>query len=222
MINNEIASNDSKRMINITALKGILDSNTYVLELDNICIVIDAGAPLAKLLKALGHRTPIAIFITHEHFDHVNYLSEYIDAFGCPIYCHPAALEELRTGEFHSLIEAVSGHTLKLPESTQGFRSLSDNQTIMNIQPFVIKAIFSPGHSEGSVVYLINDNLFSGDVLFRTSIGRTDFMVDGEELMQGTLRRLQKVKFKMMYNGHSEPCTYETQQENIKKHLIEN
>ena len=205
--------------MNIKTLKGIIDSNTYVLWLDNTCILVEAAAPTEVLQKALNGKKPAAIFLTHEHFDHVSYISEYIDAFDCPIYCHPATLEELRTGEFHQLIEAVSGYTLKLPKSTQSFRNLSDNQTIVSFPPFVIKAIFAPGHSEGSVVYLINDNLFSGDVLFRTSIGRTDFMMDGEKRMQETLRKLQPVKFNMMYNGHSEPCTYESQQKNIARHL---
>ena len=195
--------------MDIKTIKGIYESNTYIAEQDNVCILIEAGAPL----KSLGNIKPAAIFLTHEHFDHVFHIAKYAEAFECPIYCHPATLEELKTGAFNNTFSAMTGFHVEAPKFTK-FKTLAANQ-IITIGPFEIKAVFAPGHSAGSVVYLINNNLFTGDVLFRNSIGRTDFMPNGPELMQQSLRLLQNLKFETSYHGHGSPCSFTAQQRNI-------
>jgi len=175
--------------LSIKAIKGIIQSNTYIVEQDGVCLVIDAGAPAAKFKKALGDRKPAAIFLTHEHFDHVNHIGDY-KFDGVPIYAHPS----------------------------MGFTPLVDGQQI-NIEPFHITPIFALGHSEASVVYLVNGTLFSGDVLFRDCIGRTDLMKNGDAIMQNTLKIMQTLKFDTCYSGHGSPSTYLEQQKNIANYI---
>jgi len=94
-----------------------------------------------------------------------------------------------------------------------------------------IKPMLCPGHSPDSVVYLIDDCLFTGDVLFDGTIGRTDLtpqaqragaemIRENEKLMQQSLRKLLDVKFKTAYHGHGKSTCYEEQQKNIKSFLI--
>lgn len=205
--------------MNITAIKGIYDSNTYVVELDGVCIIVEAGTSLDGVKKALAGKTPSAIFLTHEHFDHIFHTAEYAEAFpDCKVYCHPSTLNELKTGEFNNTMSHYTGYKVVEPKTYKNFHALTDGQ-ILKIDKFEIKAIFAPGHSHGSVVYLINSQLFTGDVLFRTSIGRTDLIPNGPELMQKSLRILQKVKFEICYNGHSGKSTFEQQQKNIAHYI---
>jgi glyoxylase-like metal-dependent hydrolase (beta-lactamase superfamily II) len=205
--------------VNIQTVKGIFDSNTYVVELNGTCIIIEAGADVNEVVCVLGSRKPSAIFLTHEHYDHVFYLTDYQRAFpGCPIYCHPAVVDELKCTKFNTMIGKHFGKQMMRVTNFRDFQPLADNQEL-SFGDLKKKTIFAPGHSLGSVVYKINNDLFTGDVLFRTHIGRTDFLPNGHELMQATLRKLQNIKFNTMYNGHSEPSSYTAQQENIKRHL---
>lgn len=171
----------------IETIIGHLDSNTFVIEHQNTVIVIDAGAPLQKLLKALNGKKPDAVLLTHEHFDHVYYLKDYKKEFSCQFYNspdYPVTIEN----------EIVIG-TIK------------------------IKPMLCPGHSPHSVVYQIGNNLFTGDVLFSDTIGRTDLMRNGAKIMQQTLSKLMNVKFETAYHGHYEPSTYAEQQHNIRRFL---
>jgi len=203
----------------VTILKGIYASNTYILERDDIQIVIEAGAPMGTIREALGNKPPSAIFLTHEHFDHVANIADYTAAFPkCPIYCHPATLKELQTGEINRILGMFANVDVATPDSFKNFHALENNQ-IININPFEIRAIFAQGHSDGSVVYLINNKLFTGDVLFDNNIGRTDLVPNGHTQMQKTLRNLQTVEFEEAYHGHGDPSSFEEQRRNIAFHI---
>jgi len=205
--------------MHITTIKGIYASNTYVIKSDDTMIVIEAGVPIGTLRQALGNKAPTAIFLTHEHFDHVAHIADYTAAYpNCPIYCHPATLKELKTGEINRILGTFAGVDVKPPDSFKSFRSTTDNKDIY-FEPFKIKAIFAPGHSDGSVVYLINNILFTGDVLFSNNIGRTDLVQNGDEQMQKTLRNLQSLEFGKAYHGHENPSSFDQQQKNIARHI---
>ena len=166
----------------ITPIVGKFESNTFIVQSGDTIIIVDAGAPLKKLQAALDGRVPNAIFLTHEHFDHVFYLDDYKKAFACPVYA-PTDETEIVVGEF------------------------------------VIKPLQCPGHSPQSVVYIIGDDLFTGDVLFDGTIGRTDLMPNGPVLMAKTLKKLLNVKFKTAHHGHYASTTYADQQKNIRGFL---
>jgi len=211
--------------MDIITLKGALNSNAYVVNLDGTYIVIDAGAPVDAVKSALGGHKPSAIFLTHEHFDHIIHVSDYASNFiGCPIYCHPATLNELKTNDLNSFLVKSFDSKLQVKRVLRFdfFKTLSDGQTI-SVLPLSIKAVFAPGHSTGSVVYLVS-NLstticFTGDVLFKGSIGRTDLIPQGDAQMRKSLRNLQNIKFDKSYHGHGPACDYKEQQKNIKNHL---
>ena len=174
----------------IQTIVGHFSSNTFVVEHLGRTVIIDAGAPIEKVKKALNDKQPDAVLVTHSHFDHVHCLKDYRANFRCPVF------------------------------------TPTDNKEIV-LEKLVIKPILCPGHSPDSVVYQIEDCLFTGDVLFEDTIGRTDLTADAkratpqiikenEKLMQQSLKRLAGVKFKMAYHGHGDPSTYEKQIENIK------
>ena len=154
----------------IKVIKGIIDSNTFVLTKDDTTIVIDAGA------KYNGKAD--AVLITHEHYDH----NTHADGYACPVYRHP------------------------FPPA-------------LTIGDFEIQCIHAPGHSPCSTLFLIDDHLFTGDVLFRGTIGRMDLPGGCEKQMAESLRKLLDVKFTIAHHGHGPDTTYEEQQANIKRQL---
>jgi len=167
----------------VQAITGHIGSNTFIAECEGgVVLLVDAGARLADVQKALNGKKPDAILLTHEHFDHVFHLGDYRKYFDCPVH-------------------------------------LPKDETEIAVGNVKIKPILCPGHSPQSVVYLIGDCLFTGDVLFSDTIGRTDLMPDGDRLMQQSLRKLLTVRFKTAYHGHYESSNFKQQQENIKKFL---
>ena len=201
----------------VQSVLGCFDSNTFIVEHENTILIIEAGAPLHDVLQVLGSKKPSAILLTHEHFDHVMHIADYCKDFpDTRIYCHPATLEELKTNKLNGLLGSHRGFKVKSPPDFDNFKVLGDNQSF-DIGSFKITPIFCQGHSAGSTVYLIGDALFSGDVLFSDTIGRTDLMPNGPELMQSSLKRLADIKFEIAYHGHYESSNYNEQQKNIRR-----
>jgi len=94
-----------------------------------------------------------------------------------------------------------------------------DSEDEITVGTIDIKPILAPGHSSDSVLYLIENHLFTGDVLFDEGIGRTDLTSGDEKSMQKSLKKLLNVKFKMAYHGHDAPSKYKSQIENIKANI---
>ena len=194
----------------IDIIKGTLDSNTFIVSKGTTVLVIDAGAEIRDISDALGSRAPSAILLTHGHHDHTTHISDYASKFDCPIYCHPQIGEDLGIGQYHG--------DVKDPSKFNNFKSISDENDF-KVGDLKIKPILCPGHSAASIAYMINGNLFTGDVLFNGTIGRTDLMENGHELMKNTLKKLLKVKYKTAWHGHGRSSTYKEQHRNIKLHL---
>lgn len=157
------------------------------------CIVIDPGMPdvsleLADLLNK--HRLkPVATLLTHGHLDHTFSVVPVCDGYGIPAYIH--------SEDRHLLVNpaaAVSpefGATLANLNFTEPkeVRELKSGEEF-ELVGLKIRAIHSPGHTRGSLMFLIDgDTLLSGDVLFAGSIGRTDLPTGSNADMQKTLSK---------------------------------
>jgi len=197
----------------IQTIKGKLQSNTFVVTKGETSLIIDAGADVDKIQDILGNKKPNAIILTHEHYDHIWNIADYAKNFSCPIYCHPSIIKWLQAGNLTYVFGSV-----EIPESIENFKPIQDEKEFM-IGDFKIKPIPSPGHSISSIVFLIDDQLFTGDVLFKGTIGRTDLMMNGEKLMQSTLKKLLDIEFESAHHGHGKSTGYDEQMGNIRMHL---
>jgi len=155
------------------------------------CIVIDPGMPdvsleLAELLSK--HRLkPVATLLTHGHLDHTFSVVPICDGYGIPAYIHsedrnllinPSAAV---SAEFRT---TLSGMSFSEPKEVKELKSGEEFELV----GLKIKAIHSPGHTRGSLMFLVDDEtLLSGDVLFAGSIGRTDLPTGSNSDMQKTL-----------------------------------
>jgi hydroxyacylglutathione hydrolase len=147
------------------------------------CVVVDPGFGVVGELDELiaSHRLhPVAVMLTHGHLDHTFSVLPVCQARDVPAFIHPAdrfALADPWTtlGQPHgSPIFGVGGLTFAEPDDV---RTLDDGG-LVEIAGLSFTVRHAPGHTEGSVVLNLDageqDVLFSGDVLFAGSIGRTD------------------------------------------------
>lgn len=157
-------------------LVGPIQTNCYfaINEDTNELVVIDPGASgrrLADMAIEKGYN-PVAILLTHGHFDHADGVEDFISSFehDIPVYIHEAEKDTLKDSEKNvSLMMGVS-------KSYRADVFVRTDQ-ILDIAGFRIKVLFTPGHTEGGCCfYFIDDKcVFCGDSIFAGSIGRTDF-----------------------------------------------
>jgi glyoxylase-like metal-dependent hydrolase (beta-lactamase superfamily II) len=159
------------------------------------CVVIDPGIGVTGQLDEViaGHRLhPVAVLLTHGHFDHTFSVLPVCQARGVPAYIHPA--------DRGQLADPWSG--VGMPKGTPLFGSLTfaepdDVRELSGSDKIAIAGLdfavtHAPGHSAGSVVFALSAAdepvLFSGDVLFAGSIGRTDLPGGSMAEMEASLR----------------------------------
>jgi len=138
------------------------------------CVIVDPGEEAKRLLDAkdqLGITTVEAILITHCHFDHVGAVAAVHEATGAPVYC-----PELEREVLANINDSISRFPDFGPfESYEADRTVAGGE-VLELAGMTFDVRFTPGHSPGHVTYSVRgeDALFSGDVLFRGSVGRVD------------------------------------------------
>jgi hydroxyacylglutathione hydrolase len=159
----------------------------------NECIIVDPGMPdisaeIEQIVSEEGLK-PVAALMTHGHLDHTFSITPLADGYGIPAYIHS---EDRRyIVEPALVLSAEFSQTLTQMKFTepQDTRTLRDGETL-DLVGISIKAIHAPGHTRGSLMFLLNDEyLVSGDVLFAGSIGRTDLPTGSASQMRETLKK---------------------------------
>jgi hydroxyacylglutathione hydrolase len=188
---------------------GPVQENTWIARQDGAeqALLIDPGDEPEKLLAALKDlgTTPEAILITHCHFDHVGAVKAMAEATGAPVYCPE--------GEVF-ILENINDF-VRFP-GFGPFESYTPEHTVsggdkLHLAGFEIDVIGTPGHSPDHVTYSIaaDKAIFSGDVLFQGSIGRTDLPgCDHATLMRSIQKLLDTLPDDTgVLPGHNDPTT---------------
>ncbi len=154
---------------------GPLQTNAYLLSVQDgdteRAVIIDPGMNPARLLTRIAGMKVEAILLTHAHFDHMGGVDETRKAAGCPVYIHDLESDWLTDPRKNG---SMRWQDVTPPLSTdEAEYSLADGQRL-ELLGLTFKVMHTPGHSPGSVSFLHGNHLFSGDVLFKLSVGRTD------------------------------------------------
>ena len=153
---------------------GPVQENCYLFRRDGSdhALIVDPGEEEAKLLGAIDELgvTLDAILLTHTHFDHVGAVAPVAKATGAPVYC-----PKLEVPVLQDIMAFVPWAGFGPYESWDPEETVEGGERL-NLAGFEIDVIFTPGHSPGHVTFSIPDEqvVFSGDVLFQGSVGRTD------------------------------------------------
>ncbi|MGM9565592.1 MBL fold metallo-hydrolase [Evtepia sp.] len=162
---------------------GQIGTNCYLLEDPDakLCAVIDPGDNadgIDREIRKAGLSLSM-ILITHGHFDHVlavpGLLAKWPDI---PVYVHKQEVNWEGKGDQYMLLGPVPN-----------IKTVGEGDVI-DFSGHPIQVLHTPGHSPGSVCYLVGDILFAGDTLFAGSCGRTDFIGGSVSQILMSLKRL--------------------------------
>lgn len=188
---------------------GPVGTNCYIVinEGTKECFLVDMAACPPELVSHIKNSglTVKAVLLTHGHFDHIMGLDRFLEEFPAPVYACAAEKELLESPQLNS-----SSGMLGQPYTFHGAQYVKDGD-LLDIAGMKLQVIQTPGHTIGGCCYYIADEqtLFSGDTLFRASIGRTDLPTGS----MGALVRSVKEKILVLpdetrvYPGHMEETT---------------
>lgn len=173
---------------------GQLETNCYVVtnEATLECVIIDPGDESNTVLDytETNHLRPVAIMLTHGHFDHTGAAEAVAEETGAKVYMHPADDRK----------NASSAHfPYTLPENGEYF---SDGETVTaaGIDFYIMS---TPGHTPGGVTLMVEDALFTGDTLFKGSCGRTDLPGGDIKALMASLKKICSIEGEYdVYPGH--------------------
>ena len=153
---------------------GPVAENTYIFRRDGSdrALIVDPGEEAPKLLRAIDDLgvTLDGILLTHTHFDHVGAVAPIAEATGAEVW-----VPEIEKPVLADIMSFVPWPGFGPFDSWDAEHTVGGGERL-ELAGFEIDVIFTPGHSPGHVTYSIADEgaIFSGDVLFQGSVGRTD------------------------------------------------
>ncbi len=183
---------------------GNYQTNCYIVCAENAksCAVIDPGYQPERVLakvKELG-LTVDAVLLTHGHFDHVGGVEAIVTATNCALW-----MSESDWSQFPSPVTAYF-----YPLANCDFTEVQfcEDGEVIHAGGLTFEVLSTPGHTYGSVCFVCEDALFSGDTLFCRSCGRTDLPGGDWNTIQESLKRLSELPGDYtVYPGHGEHTT---------------
>lgn len=174
---------------------GVYQTNCYIVSVDSKDIIIDPGVGATEwVLKNASN--PIAILNTHGHFDHIWSNQELKEKLKVPLYTPKDDVFMLENDPFDK------GTPLSHPDI------IVKNEEVFDIQGVHFQFLHFPGHTPGCSAILIGNALFSGDFIFKGSIGRVDFPYSNPDDMKNSIVKfLEYEKDWTIYPGHGESTT---------------
>jgi hydroxyacylglutathione hydrolase len=135
-------------------------------------MIVDPGDEAPRILGAVEQLgvSVEAILVTHCHFDHIGAVAPVAKATGAPVYA-----SEIERGVLADIMSYVPFPGFGPYESYEADHTLKGGETL-ELAGFEVDVLFTPGHSPGHLTYSVPESqgIFSGDVLFQSSVGRTD------------------------------------------------
>lgn len=203
-------------MINVKQIMtGPIQENCYLIYNDTYALIVDPGEEAEKIQGVISELnvTPVAVLITHAHYDHIGALEAIRSHYNIPVYISPIEQDWLTDPMLN--LSGMTRHD-DIPDVVCRPAEFEvTNYETYTLGDMTFKVVPTPGHSPGSVSYIFEDFVITGDALFRGSVGRTDLpMGDSTALLNGIRAELFTLPetFKA-YPGHGPQTTIRREKE---------
>ena len=192
---------------------GPLSANNYLLIDNGEAVLIDCSEYKPEMLEGVNLKY---IILTHGHFDHVLGVNPTKKATGAKVLIHKNDVERME--ETAAIMTSFGLMGVETPEADE---FINDGDTI-KFGNTELKCIHTPGHTQGSTCYLVDNKLFSGDTLFKDFYGRCDLPGGDFNKLVDSIKKLFTInEDTSVYSGHGEETTigYEKKYNEIKGNL---
>ena len=189
-----------------TVTGGDWKQNSYIVthKMTAASIIIDPGDNAAGIIDYIIERDyqVTRILLTHAHFDHVGALMELCECFNVVCELHVGDVRLLKQAPMYAI-----RFSKKMIAPITQFQSF-ENECI-NSDGLLVRSMHTPGHTKGSVCYLFNDFIFTGDTLRYLHVGRTDLPGSSPAEILGSIELLLSDLSDeiTIYSGHGRPWT---------------
>ncbi len=194
----------------IKVVNGVIANNTYLLYNSKLeCIIIDPSLDFELIDKKIEEHElkVIGILITHAHYDHIYSVDYFASKYDVCVYIDENAFKYLKDPTLN--LSAVSNNSpgkvviKAMPKAALPKFKIGD---------FEIQTIKTYGHTKTCVTYLIDQFAFTGDFIFKGTIGRVDFFDSSMDLMIDSIKRFSKLeKDYFILPGHGMETTLHTE-----------
>lgn len=164
------------------------------------CVIVDPGFESSKILERVTRYNlkVKGIIATHCHFDHVGVVEELREELGVDFYAHRREVEVLK----YSKRIAETWFKLKTWNPPMPDVLIGGDEAV-KIGSLEFETMHTPGHTPGSICLLFQERIFTGDTLFKDSIGRTDLEGGDHLLMIDSLKKLASLPDNLIVHpGH--------------------
>lgn len=184
---------------------GLYGSNCYILGDDGEGVVIDPGVDAGEILRTAEKNSLKIKFIilTHGHIDHICHMDKLRDLTGAEVAVHKADSDTFSNPVLNGSV--LTGQDISFRDADI-FLKEGD---VLEVGSLKLNIIHTPGHTPGGICIKVGNNVFTGDTLFRMSIGRTDLgRGNYEEIIDSIKNKLMILDDNVkVYPGHNESTT---------------
>jgi glyoxylase-like metal-dependent hydrolase (beta-lactamase superfamily II) len=197
-------------MIKITnTVNALAMENTYYIYNEKNLLIIDPGSDTETILATIKEleKTPVAILLTHTHYDHIISLDIVREKYSIPVYVSPLEADWLQDPMMN--LSGLARHMDLEDIVLKPAEYLFVAEKTYTLGEMSFKVVETPGHSIGSVSFIFDTFVVSGDALFNGSIGRWDLPTgDQSQLLQSIQEQLFILPNEMdVYPGHGPKTT---------------
>lgn len=184
----------------------VAGENTYLIYNEENLLIIDPGSDVQKIFDAIQriNQKPVAILLTHTHYDHIVGLEAVRQKYDVPVYVSSLEQEWLTNPQHNGSLNNPFVSDIYAKPAEFEFE-LKDYE----LGGMTFSVVATPGHSIGSLSFIFDDFVIVGDALFRGSIGRTDLYTgDLGQLLASITENLFTLPRELpVYPGHGEATT---------------